>query len=154
MTDLISLNNFWKLAWDRDALSDELRDDISGKTTSQIVPVNMQQALQSEMQVKKDTLSSANHFIQWATEEKLAGLKALLDAGDYHFSEEHDRRYEFYKTELTSVFSASPQNRNDEIMEIWSHSIGRRIYPSRIISRLKCTGFSLESELLEQNLFT
>lgn len=154
MADLITLNDFWKLAWDRDALSDELRNDISGITASQSVPVNMLLALKREQQVKKDAQSSLNHFRQWATEDRLAGLQALQDAGYYCFSEEHDSRYESYKKELTSVFSASPQSRMADITEIWSRSIGRRSYPSHIISKLKRTGFNHESDLLEQDLFS
>lgn len=153
MPDLLTLNYFWKLAWDRDALEDELRNDISGVTTSQIVPANMQQVLQREQQVKKDPQSSLNQFMRWATVERLAGLQALLDAGDYCFSEEHDSRNEFFKTELTSALSASPQNRRNEITEIWSRSIGRRVYPSRIMDKLRHTGFNHESTLLEQDLF-
>jgi hypothetical protein len=153
MTDLITLNDFWKLAWDRDALSDELRNDISGTTALQRAPVTMQQTLNHEQQVKKDQQSSLNQFMQWATEDRLAGLQALLDAGVYRFGEEHDSRYESYKTELTSVFSASSQSRRADITDIWSRSIGRCAYPSRIISKLKYTGFNDESDLLEQNLF-
>lgn len=154
MNDLRALNDFWKLAWDRDALSDELRNHISGITASQIEPVTMQQALNREQQVKKDTQSSLNQFMQWATEDRLAGLQALLDAGGYLFGEEHDKCYASYKTELTAAFSGSSQERRDEISDIWTHSIGRRDYPSRIIVLLKHTGFNHESDSLEQNLFS
>lgn len=153
MTDLITLNDFWKLAWDRDALLDELRKDISGVPDSPIVRVKVLQELQREQQMKKDPQSSLNQFIQWATEERLAGLQALLDAGDYYFGEEHDLGYEYYKKEIAVAFSASLSSRKAEITEIWSRSIGRRVYPSRIMDKLRRTGFDHESTLLEQNLF-
>lgn len=154
ITDLITLNDFWKLAWDRDALSDELRKDISGVSDSPTVAVNMLQGLQREQQIKKDPKSSLNQFMQWATVEKLAGLLALQDAEYYCFSEEHDWGYESYKKELAVAFSASSQIRMTEVSEIWSRSIGRRSYPSRIIGKLRCTGFDPESILLEKNLFS
>jgi len=153
IADLITLNDFWKLAWDRDALSDELRADISGFSPSPIVPVSPMQGLNHELQVMKDTRSSVNQFKQWATAEKLAGLQTLLDAGDYCFSEEHDSCYESYKKEVELAFSASPRSRMAEINEVWSRSIGRRAYPSRIIGKLKRADFKEESDLLEQNLF-
>ncbi|QQN35143.1 hypothetical protein JHW33_00365 [Rahnella aceris] len=154
MTDLITLNDFWKLAWDRDVLSDELRNDISGNSASAIVPVSLLQELNHELHMMKDTQSSLDQFMQWATEERIAGLQALLDARNYRFSEEHDWRYEYYKKEIVSAFSASPQSREVEITEIWSRSIERRDYPSRIIDRLKLTGFTHESTALEENLFS
>lgn len=154
MTDLITLNDFWKLAWDRDALSDELHNDISGITASESVPVTMLQALKRELQVKKDTQSSLNQFMEWATEDRLAGLQALLDAGGYRFGEEHDNRYASYRKQLTAAFSGSSQERRDEISDIWTHSIGRRDYPSRIIGLLKRTGFNHESDLLGHDLYS
>ncbi|MBF9773366.1 hypothetical protein [Enterobacter asburiae] len=153
MTDLIALNDFWKVAWDRDALSDELHNDLSGITASQIVPVIMQQELDREQKVKKYSLLSRWFFMQWATPERLAGLKALLHAGEYCFTEEHDSRYECYKIELTSVFSGSSRSRRAEITEFWFRSIGLRTYPSRIILNLRHTDFRHESDVLEQNLF-
>ncbi|CAM8681441.1 MULTISPECIES: hypothetical protein [Leclercia] len=153
MADLITLNDFWKVAWDRDALSDELRDDISGISTSPVVPVSPMQGLNHELQVTKDTRTSFNQFKQWATAEKLAGLQALLDAGDYCFSEEHDSCYESYKKEVEVAFSSSQRSRMAEIKEVWLRSVGRRAYPSRIIDKLKHAGFKEESDLLEQNLF-
>lgn len=153
VADLITLNNFWKLAWDRDALSGELRNDISGISTSAIVPVNLLQELKHEVQMRKDTRSSLNQFMQWATEDRMAGLQALLDGRDYCFGEEHDWRYEYYKKEMVAAFSASPRSREAEITEIWSRSIGGRGYPSRIINILKRTDFNHEGTLLEQNLF-
>lgn len=154
VTDLYTLNDFWKLAWDRDALSAELRNDISGITATRIVPANLLQELERELQAEKDPQLSLNQFMVWATIERLAGLLALLDAGEYLFGEEHDSRYEVYRKELTLVFSASHQIRRAEITEIWSHSIGRRFYPSHIIRKLKLTGFAHQSDELEENLFS
>lgn len=151
--DLNHLNELWKLAWDRDALADELHKDISGVTDSPIVPVNLLQELHSEVNVMRDTRTSIEQFILWATEERLAGLQALLDASLYRFSEEHDNHYELYKKEAVVAFSASSRLREGEITGIWSGSIGRRNYPSRIISKLKLSGFNQESADLEDNLF-
>lgn len=136
MTDLLTLNDFWKLAWDRDALEDGLRKDISSIPDSPIVGGNMLLALKREQQMKKDTQSSLNQFMHWATEEKIAGLQALLDAPYYRFSEEHDWNYEYYKKEIAVALSASARIRKDELTEVWSRSIGRRVYPSLIIDRI------------------
>jgi len=154
VTDLYTLNDFWKLAWDREALSAELRNDISGITATRIVPANLLQELERELQAEKDPQVSLSQFMEWATIDRLAGLQALLDAGEYVFGEEHDSRYEAYRKELTSVFSASDQIRRAEITEIWSHSIGQRFYPSHIIRKLKLTGFAHECAELEENLFS
>lgn len=152
--DLIALNDIWKLAWDRDALVDELREDISGVQDTPMVPVSLYQELLREQQVQQDTQSSLHHFMQWATAERLAGLQALLDAGDYFFCEEHDLRYEWYRTEMTEVFTASPDIRDEDIAEVWSRSVGRRSYPTRVIDKLIHAGFVQEAAELEVNLFT
>ncbi|HDH7817940.1 hypothetical protein [Klebsiella grimontii] len=154
IVDLNTLNDVWKMVWDRDALVDELRKDISGVTASPIIPVNLLQDTKREILMQKDTKASFAQFMQWATKERLAGLLALMDARDYRFSEEHDSSYEYYKDELTAAFSGSPQARDAEISEIWFHSIARRNYPSRIIDYLKVTGFAHESAALEENLFS
>ncbi|NNS10233.1 hypothetical protein HHI26_25370, partial [Erwinia sp. JH02] len=135
--DLNDLNEFWKLAWDRDALADELRKDISGFTDSPVIPVNLRQEVYREVDMMKDTPSSIEQFILWATEERLAGLQALLHSSRYMFSEEHDNHYEHYKRGVVAAFSASSRLREAEITDIWSGSIGRRNYPSRIIFKLK-----------------
>lgn len=152
--DLNALNDFWKLAWHRDALADELRKEIAGIADSPIVPVNLLQELDFEVNAMKDAQSSLEQFMLWATEERLAGLQALLDASLYRFSEEYDNQYEMYKKEVMTAFSGSSRLREAEITEIWTHSIGRRGYPSRVIGKLKLTGFEKESAELEENLFS
>ncbi|EMM6517260.1 hypothetical protein RVV74_003967 [Enterobacter ludwigii] len=154
MTDLITLNDVWKMAWDRDALKDELRNDISSVSDSPIKPVSLLEATKHEIKMMKDTKSSLTHFVQWSTAERLAGLQALMDARGYRFSEEHDSRYEYYKEELTAAFSGSPRALDAEISEIWSRSIGSRNFPSRLIDNLRLTGFTHESAGLEENLFS
>lgn len=154
MTDLLFLNDCWKLAWDRDALEDELRSAISGVAGSSMKPANLKEVIDLEMKMMKDTESSIAHFKQWATVERLAGLLALMDARDFHFSEEHDQRYEYHKEFITSDFSGSAEAINAEICTIWSQSIYRRSYPSRIIACLNHTGFVEESARLEENLFS
>ncbi|SAF71719.1 hypothetical protein [Enterobacter kobei] len=154
MTDLLTLNDFWKLAWDRDALEEELRNDISGVTDSPIVPVNLLEEMKHEIKMMRDTTSSFANFMQWATAERVAGLLALMDSRGFRFSEEHESRYEYYKEELTAAFSSTAQILDAELSEIWSQSIGRRSYPSRVINSLKLTGFIHESTELEENLFS
>lgn len=152
-SDLNTLNDCWKLAWNRDALADELRKDISGVTDSPLVPINLMQDLHREVDMLKDTRSSLEQFILWATEERLAGLQALLDASLFRFSEEYDNQFEHYKKETKVAFSSSSRLREADITEVWSQSIGRRNYPSRIIAKLKRSGFDNESANLENNLF-
>lgn len=154
MCDLLTPNDFWKMAWDRDALENELRNDISGVTDSPVVPVNLLEETKHEIKMMRDTKSSLASFIQWATAERVAGLQALMDIRDFRFSEEHDRRYEYYKKDLTAAFSGTAQARDDELSEIWSRIIGRRNYPSRVIDSLKFAGFTHESTGLEENLFS
>lgn len=154
MTDLITLNDLWKLAWDRDALSQELRNDISGAAAPKTETLSMRQIIEHELRMKKDTKSSFAQFLQWATPERLAGLLSLMDARDYCFSEEHDMGYESYKEEMNAAFSGNSQALEAELSEIWSQSIGRRTYPSRVIALLKHTGFTHESAALEENLFS
>ncbi|EOE6289347.1 hypothetical protein ACOJMV_003586 [Salmonella enterica] len=154
MSDLLTLNDFWKVAWDRDALEDELRNDISGVTDTPVVPVNLLEEVKHEIKMMRDTKSSFVSFMQWATAERVAGLQALMDVRSFHFSEEHDRRYEYYKEELTAAFSATAQAIDAELSEIWSQSIGRRNYPSRVIDSLKLAGFTHESAGLEEHLFS
>ncbi|WP_112291273.1 hypothetical protein [Rahnella sp. AN3-3W3] len=38
--DMVALNDFWKLAWSRDALESKLRDDIYGSEEVRIEVVN------------------------------------------------------------------------------------------------------------------
>lgn len=154
MDDLLTLNDFWKLAWDRDALEDELRNDISGVTDSRRVPVSLREMMEDEIKMMRDTKSSLASFIQWATAERVAGLQALMDIRGFRFSEEHDSRYEYYKEELTAAFSGTAQALDAELAEIWSQSIGLRDYPSRVIDNLKLAGFTHESAGLEENLFS
>lgn len=154
MSDLLTLNDFWKVAWDRDALEDELRNDISGVTDIPVVPVNLLEKMKHEIKMMRDTKSSFASFMQWATAERVAGLQALMDVRSFRFSEEHDRRYEYYKEELTAAFSGTAQAIDAELAEIWSQSIGRRNYPSRVIDSLKLAGFTHESAGLEEHLFS
>lgn len=154
MSDLLTLNEFWKVAWDMDVMEDELRNDISGVTGSPVVPVNLLEKLKHEIKMMRDTKSSLASFMQWATAERVAGLQALMDIRRFHFSEEHDRRYEYYKKELTAAFSGSAQALDAELSEIWSQSIGRRNYPSHVIDSLKLAGFTHESAGLEEHLFS
>ncbi|WP_312774336.1 hypothetical protein [Atlantibacter hermannii] len=154
MSDLLTLNDFWKVAWDRDALENELRNDISGVTDIPVVPVNLVEKMKHEIKMMRDTKSSFASFMQWATAERVAGLQALMDVRSFRFSEEHDRRYEYYKEELTAAFSGTAQAIDAELAEIWSQSIGRRNYPSRVIDSLKLAGFTHESAGLEEHLFS
>lgn len=154
MNDLLTLNDFWKVAWDRDALEDELRNDISGVTDIPVVPVNLLEKMKHEIKMMRDTKSSFASFMQWATAERVAGLQALMDVRSFRFSEEHDRRYEYYKEELTAAFSGTAQAIDAELAEIWSQSIGQRNYPSRVIVSLKLAGFTHESAGLEEHLFS
>lgn len=154
VSDLLTLNDFWKLAWDRDALEDELRNDISGVTDSPVVPVNLLEEMKQEIKMMRDTKSSFASFMQWATAERVAGLQALMDARSFRFSEEHVSRYEYYKEELAAAFSGTDQALEAELSEAWSQSIGRRNYPSRVIDSLKLAGFTQESAVLEENLFS
>lgn len=154
MSDLLTLNDFWKVAWDRDALENELRNDISGVTDIPVVPVNLVEKMKHEIKMMRDTESSFASFMQWATAERVAGLQALMDVRSFRFSEEHDRRYEYYKEELTAAFSGTAQAIDAELAEIWSQSIGRRNYPSRVIDSLKLAGFTHESAGLEEHLFS
>lgn len=154
MTDLITLIDVWKMAWDRDALKDELRNDISSVSDSPIKPVSLLEATKHEIKMMRDTKSSLASFMQWATAERVAGLQALMDIRRFHFSEEHDRRYEYYKKEVTAAFSGSAQALEAELSEIWSQSIGRRNYPSHVIDSLKLAGFTHESAGLEEHLFS
>ena len=150
MSDLLTLNDFWKVAWDRDALENELRNDISGVTDIPVVPVNLVEKMKHEIKMMRDTKSSFASFMQWATAERVAGLQALMDVRSFRFSEEHDRRYEYYKEELTAAFSGTAQAIDAELAEIWSQSIGRRNYPSRVIDSLKLAGFTHESAGLDR----
>lgn len=154
MSDLLTLNDFWKVAWDRDALENELRNDISGVTDIPVVPVNLVEKMKHEIKMMRDTKSSFASFMQWATAERVAGLQALMDVRSFRFSEEHDRRYEYYKEELTAAFSGTAQAIDAELAEIWAQSIGRRNYPSRVIDSLKLAGFTHESAGLEEHLFS
>jgi len=154
LTDLITLNNCWKLAWDRDALLEELRNDISGANASTVEPVNLKQALEHELQMMKDTRSSLDQFRQWATENRLAGLQALFEARSFLFCEEYDLHYEYYKKDVVMAFSASSQSRDEEIEAAWSRSIGRPNFPSRLINILKFAGFNHEAIELEKNIFS
>ncbi|SQK56594.1 hypothetical protein [Escherichia coli] len=154
MSDLLTLNDFWKVAWDRDALENELRNDISRVTDIPVVPVNLVEKMKHEIKMMRDTKSSFASFMQWATAERVAGLQALMDVRSFRFSEEHDRRYEYYKEELTAAFSGTAQAIDAELAEIWSQSIGRRNYPSRVIDSLKLAGFTHESAGLEEHLFS
>lgn len=154
MSDLLILNDFWKVAWDRDALEDELRNDISGVTDTPVVPVNLFEEMMHEMKMMRDTKSSLASFMQWATPERVAGLQALMEVRSFRFSEEHDRCYEYYKEELTAAFSDTAQAIEAELSEIWSQSIGGRNYPSRVIDNLKLAGFTHESAGLEEHLFS
>ncbi len=95
--DMVALNDFWKLAWRRDALESELRDDIYGSEEARMQPVIMTEVIQEESQAKLNFAASVSNFQRWATEDKLAGLQALMEAGSYVFCEEHDRRFAFYK---------------------------------------------------------
>lgn len=152
--DLMVLNELWKREWNRDALASALREDIDGVSASPIRFETMQQTFEREQQVRKAVLSSLDDFTQWATEEKLAGLQALLDAGGYSWCEEHDRRFEWYRPQMADILSASPQQRDVELTDIWSRSIGRPTYPSFLIRILRGAGFSEEAALLEENLFS
>ncbi len=89
MSDLLTLNDFWKVAWDRDALENELRNDISGVTDIPVVPVNLVEKMKHEIKMMRDTKSSFASFMQWATAERVAGLQALMDVRSFRFSEEH-----------------------------------------------------------------
>lgn len=153
MTDLLFLNDCWKLAWDRDALEDELRSAISGVSGSSIKPTILQEVFVLEMKMMKDTESSIACFKQWVTAERLAGLLALIDARGFLFSEEHDKCYEDNKKWMTSIFSGSVEDLNAELSRMWE-SIFRRNYPSRVIACLKHIGFVDESARLEENLFS
>ncbi|MFO3759103.1 hypothetical protein [Klebsiella aerogenes] len=154
MSDLLILNDCWKMAWDRDALEDKLRNDISGVTDTQVVPVILLEEMKHEINMMRDTKSSFASFMQWATPERVAGLQALMEVRSFRFSEEHDRCYEYYKAELTAAFSGTAQVIDAELSEIWSQSIGRRNYPSRVINSLKLAGFTQESAGLEEHLFS
>ena len=110
--------------------------------------------MKHEIKMMRDTKSSFASFMQWATAERVAGLQALMDVRSFRFSEEHDRRYEYYKEELTAAFSGTAQAIDAELAEIWSQSIGRRNYPSRVIDSLKLAGFTHESAGLEEHLFS
>lgn len=154
MADLLTLSDCWKLAWDRDALEDELRNDIAGVTDSPGVPMHLLEVTTHEIAMMRDTRSSFARFMQWATAERVAGLQALMDTRDFRFSEEHDRRYEYYKEELTAAFSGTAQALEAELSENWSRSIGRSNYPSRVIDSLNIAGFTPESAGLEENLFS
>ncbi|EOU5204855.1 MULTISPECIES: hypothetical protein [Enterobacteriaceae] len=154
ISDLLTLNEYWKVAWDRDALEEELRNDISGVTDSPVVPINLLKEIKHEIKMMKDTKSSFASFMQWATIERVAGLQALMDIRSFRFSEEHDSCYEYYKEEMTVAFSGTTQALDAELSAIWSQSIGRRNYPSRVIDSLKLAGFTHESAVLENNLFS
>lgn len=116
--DLIVLNDLWKREWNRDALASELRKDIDGVSASPITTVSMLQELEREQQVRISGSSSFSDFTQWATEEKLAGLLALMEARGYSLCEEHDRQYEWYRPQMAEILSGSLQNREVELAEI------------------------------------
>lgn len=150
--DLNALNDCWNLAWDRGALQNKLRDDIYGRDDSQKVLPEDIQVFHSEIQAKKDLPASLNNFMQWSTKERLAGLMALLDGGSYVFCEDHDRLFEYYKKEMAEDYSASPDVRNEEVEDIWARTVARPNYPSRVIERLKRTGFTDEARSLAENI--
>ncbi len=68
--------------------------------------------------------------------------------------EDLSRLAKHYKEELTAAFSDTAQAIEAELSEIWSQSIGRRNYPSRVIDNLKLAGFTHESAGLEEHLFS
>ncbi|WP_210478293.1 hypothetical protein [Pantoea ananatis] len=152
--DLVALNDFWKLAWNRDALENELRDDIFGREEVRMQPVVMSQAIRREIQAKMDFAASIKNFRRWATVERLAGLQALMEIGSYDLCEEHDRRYAFHVKEMESLFSQSSQSCHETADEIWSSTVGRAAYPSRVIDRLRRAGFHDEASSLAENLFS
>lgn len=146
--DLNALNDCWNLAWDRKTLKSQLSDDIYGRDFRQLNLADLIHESQCEILGKKDFPASQNSFRQWATEEKLAGLQALLEGGRCVYSEEYDWRFENYKTEMAVVFSASAEELNEEIDDIWARTVGRQSYPSRIIDALNRTGFKDEARRL------
>ncbi|WP_200816277.1 hypothetical protein [Escherichia coli] len=116
--------------------------------------MNLLKEIKHEIKMMKDTKSSFASFMQWATIERVAGLQALMDIRSFRFSEEHDSCYEYYKEEMTVAFSGTTQALDAELSAIWSQSIGRRNYPSRVIDSLKLAGFTHESAVLENNIFS
>jgi hypothetical protein len=152
--DMVALNDFWKLAWSRDVLESELRDDIYGSEESRMQPVIWGAVIHEESKAKLNFAASVSNFQRWATEDKLAGLQALMETGSYVFCEEHDRRHAFYKNEMAEIYAQSSQVRIDKISEIWSFTVGIPSYPSRVIGKLKLAGFYDEANSLADNLFS
>lgn len=152
MPDLIMLNDFWKMAWNRDVLKIDLRENVDDCKAVPVQPVVVMQIIDTELQARKDPQASLACFRQWATAEKLAGLQALLDSGEFLFCEEHDKRYEKYLSDMTNELASSPAGFNEEVSEIWSRTIGSPGYPVRITDRLKSAGFREEAESLAVNL--
>jgi len=149
VADLNMLNDFWKMAWNRNVLE---RDERDASAAVLVQPAVMTQITDIELQARKDPKASLASFRQWATVEKLAGLQALMDSGGFIFCEEHDRRYKECLAQMTEELAASPVGFDEEISEIWARTIGRPGYPDRITERLKRAGFSDEADSLSVNL--